>query len=235
MLSNFATQLQFGDLPAAPPSLRILRETPQARVLDAGHKAASNLELIATLIGDPDLALQVLAHFPTLRDLVNASAIELQAVAGIGPRRAALLKAAIELGHRTITDRPEERPQIRSPGDAASILIPQMGHLEQEELRVMLLDTRNRVIDVVTIYKGSVNTAMVRIAEVLRPAVRLNCPAIIVAHNHPSTDTSPSPEDVALTKELIQSGALLDVEVLDHLIVCQTGFASMKERGLAFQ
>lgn len=229
------SQLQFGDRSTALPSLRILRETPQDRVLDAGHQAASNLELVATLLGDPDLALQVLARFPTLRDLVNASAIELQSITGIGPRRAAVLKAAIELGHRTVTDRPEERPQVRSPGDAAGILIPQMSHLEQEELRVMLLDARNRVISVVTIYKGSVNTAMVRIAEVLRPAVRLNCPSIIVAHNHPSADASPSPEDVALTKELIQAGTLLDVEVLDHLIIGGKDFVSMKEQGLCFE
>ncbi len=234
-MPNEITQLQFGNLPAAPPSLRVLCETPQSRVLDAGAKAVSNLELLGALVGDPDLALRVLACFPTLRDLVNATAIELQGIKGVGPTRVAQIKAALELGYRAATEYESDRPQIRAPADAANILMAQMGQLEQEELRVMLLDTRNRVVDVVTVYKGSVNTAMLRVAEVLRPAIRANCPAIIVAHNHPSGDPSPSPEDVAVTREFIQGGQLMDVEVLDHLIIGQMRFVSLKERGLAFQ
>ncbi len=227
-------QLQFGELPAAQPSLRALRETPQSRVLENGAQAVSNLELLGALIGDPDLALRLLAQFPTLRALLCATTAELQAVPGIGPGRVALLKAALELGRRVLNEC-DDRPQIRAPGDAANILMAEMGHLEQEELRVMLLDTRNRVVDMVTVYKGSVNTAMARTAEVLRPAIRANCPAIIVAHNHPSGDPAPSPEDVAVTKEIIVAGALLDIEVLDHIVVGrQQRYVSLKERGLAF-
>jgi|SRR3990172_5659664 len=229
------TQLSFGDMPAAHPSLRALHETPASRVLSVGAQAASNLELLAVVLRDPDAALRVLAEYPTLRDLVNAPAIEMQVLRGIGPGSIAVVKAAIELGRRAVTETDEGRPQIRTPADAADLLIPQMQHLEQEELRVILLDTRNRVIDVATIYKGSVNTTMVRVAEVLRPAIRANCPALIVAHNHPSGDPSPSPEDVALTREIIQAGKLLDLEVLDHLTIGRQRFVSLKERGLAFE
>ena len=227
-------QLSFGEPPSAHPSLRVLRETPKSRVLERGAQAASNLELLGALLGDPDLALRLLAEFPTLRDLVNATTAELQGVARVGPTRAAQIKAALELGRRLATETDTARPQVRCPADAANLLMAEMQHLEQEELRVMLLDTRNRVVGIETIYKGSVNTSMVRVAEVLRPAVRANCPAIIVAHNHLSGDCSPSPEDVAVTKEIIAAGALLDVEALDHIVVGRQAFTSLKERGLGF-
>jgi DNA repair protein RadC len=228
-------QLVFGNMPKSEPTLRVLHETPAARVLSAGAQAASNLELLAVVLRDPDTALRLLAEYPALRDLFNAPEIELQTIKGVGPGSAAIVKAALELGRRLTTETDQDRPQIRCPADAASLLMAQMSHLEQEELRVMLLDTRNRVIDIVPIYRGSVNTSMVRIAEVLRPAIRANCPAMIVAHNHPSSDVSPSPEDVAVTKELIQAGQLLDVEILDHIVVGRQKYASLKELKLAFE
>ncbi len=228
-------QLVFGNMPKSEPSLRALHETPASRVLSVGAQAASNLELLAVVLRDPDTALRLLAEYPALRDLFNAPEIELQTVKGIGPGSVAVVKAALELGRRLTTETDKDRPQIRCPADAAGLLMTQMSHLEQEDLRVMLLDTRNRVISIETIYKGSVNTSMVRISEVLRPAIRANCPAMIVAHNHPSGDVSPSPEDVAVTKELIQAGQLLDVEILDHLVIGRQAFVSLKELGLAFE
>ncbi len=110
----------------------------------------------------------------------------------------------------------------------------EMGMLEQEHLRVMLLDTRNRVIDVVEVYHGNLNSAQVRVAEVFRDAIRRNAAAIIVCHNHPSNVPDPSPDDVAVTRAIVQAGKLLDIETLDHLIICLGRFVSLKERGLGF-
>lgn len=160
--------------------------------------------------------------------------MELSQEKGLGAAKCAQIKAAFELGRRLQLAAPDERPQIRTPSDAANILMSEMGLLEQEQLRVMLLDTRNRVLATPTIYVGSLNTTMVRIAEVFRAAIRENSAALIVAHNHPSGDPSPSPEDVAITREMISAGKLLDIEVLDHLVIGHQRYVSLKERGLAF-
>jgi len=110
-----------------------------------------------------------------------------------------------------------------------------MSALEQEHLRVLLLDTRNHVLDIVEVYHGSVNTSQIRVGEIFKAAIRRNAAALIVVHNHPSGDPTPSPDDVAVTRAIVQAGKLLDVEVLDHLIIGQGKFVSMKERGLGFQ
>ena len=130
--------------------------------------------------------------------------------------------------------RPTERPAIHSPTDAADILQCFIGNLDHEELWVINLDTRNRVMRLVELYKGSVNSSQVRVAEVFRQAVIDNSPAIIVAHNHPSGDPTPSPDDVAVTRGIVQAGKLLDIDVLDHLVIGQGRFVSLKERGLGF-
>ena len=107
-------------------------------------------------------------------------------------------------------------------------------HREQEYLVVMLLDTRNRVLDVVEVYKGSLNSSMVRVGEVFKPALQRNAAAILVSHNHPSTDPSPSPEDVTLTRSIVQAGKLLDVAVQDHLVIGLSRWVSLREKGLGF-
>ena len=109
-----------------------------------------------------------------------------------------------------------------------------MGALEQEELRVILLDIRNHVDRILTIYKGTLNSSHVRVGELFKQAVRSNAAAIIVAHNHPSGDPTPSPDDIALTKAIVQAGKLLDVDVLDHLVIGKGQFVSLKEKGLGF-
>jgi|GEM_PF-1544187 len=130
---------------------------------------------------------------------------------------------------------PTERPSIHSPSDAAGILEYFIGGLDHEELWVINLDTRNRVMQLVQLYKGSVNSSQVRIAEVFRQAIVDNAPAIIVAHNHPSGEPSPSPDDVAVTKAILQAGKMLDIELLDHLVISTGGkYVSLKERGLGF-
>jgi DNA repair protein RadC len=129
---------------------------------------------------------------------------------------------------------PTERPAVHSPSDAAHILDCFIGALDHEELWIVNLDTRNRVMSLVQLYKGSVNSSQVRICEVFRQAILENAPAIIVSHNHPSGDVTPSPEDVNVTRAIVQAGKLLDIDCLDHLIIAQGRFTSLKERGLGF-
>ena len=129
---------------------------------------------------------------------------------------------------------PKERPTIQSPRDAADMLEYFIGALDHEEMWIVNLDTRNRVMSLVKLYVGSVNSSQVRVGEVFRQAIIDNCRAIIVAHNHPSSDITPSPDDVAVTRAIIQAGKLLDIDVLDHLVVSQGKFCSLKERGLGF-
>jgi DNA repair protein RadC len=155
-------------------------------------------------------------------------------VPGIGPKTAAALRAALELGRRLMSEAVQDEIQIRSPEDAARILLPMLSYQEQENFTILYLNTRNHVVDKEILYRGSLNTSLVRIAEVFKGAVRRNCAAIIVAHNHPSGDPEPSPEDVALTRRLIQAGELLEVELLDHVVVGNTRYVSMRERKLGF-
>lgn len=120
---------------------------------------------------------------------------------------------------------------VRSPDDVAALLSPEMELLTQEQLRVVLLDTRNRVLDVLMVYQGNVNSTIVRMAEVFREAIIACAPNIVLAHNHPSGDPSPSPEDVALTKQAVEAGHLLGIEVLDHIVIGRGRYVSLKDRG----
>lgn len=129
---------------------------------------------------------------------------------------------------------PTERPGIHSPKDAYDVLQAFMGPLDHEELWVVCLDTRNRVMSLTRLYQGSVNQSQVRIGEVFRQAITDNSPSIVVAHNHPSGDPTPSPDDVAVTRAVVQAGKLLDIDVLDHIIVARERYVSLKERGLGF-
>jgi len=216
-------------------------ERPRERLERLGPQVLSNAELIAILlrVGVPgENAVQVgqrlLQHFGGLAGIHRATFDEVCAQHGIAKAKASQIKAAIELGRRLAVESPEERPAVHSPEDAAALVQYEMSALEQEELRVLLLDTRNRVMGVVTIYRGSLNSSQVRVGELFRPAIRRNAAAIIVVHNHPSGDPSPSPDDIALTRVIVQAGQLLDMEVLDHLVIGQGRFISLKERGLGF-
>lgn len=130
--------------------------------------------------------------------------------------------------------RPSDRTQIKSPADVAALLMAEMGHLDQEHLRTVLLDTKNRVQAVHTVYIGTLNCSTVRIGELFKEALRRNSAALVLCHNHPSGDTSPSPEDVMLTREAVEAGKLLDCEVLDHLILGAGRWTSLREHGLGF-
>jgi len=222
------------DLPAG--------ERPRERLAHAGEGALSTTELLAIILrtgvgGESvlDMARRLLARYGGLPGLARASFAELQAEKGLGRAKTAQLKAALELGRRMLLAYPaEDRFVVRSPADVAQLLMAEMAHLEQEHFRVLYLDTRNRLLDIETVYVGSLNASHIRVGEVFRDAVKRNCAAIIVAHNHPSGDPTPSPEDVEVTRQLVAAGNLLDIEVLDHLIIGQQRFVSLRERGLGF-
>ncbi|MCY3691153.1 MAG: hypothetical protein OXI54_10790 [Chloroflexota bacterium] len=129
-------------------------------------------------------------------------------------------------------ERPAEMPTIGCPQDVYNLLGPEMKGFAQEQLRVLLLNTRNGVMAQRLIYQGTVNSSAVRPAEVLRPAVVEAAPSIIISHNHPSGDPTPSPEDVAVTRDLVAAGKLLDVEVMDHIVIAGDRYVSLKERKL---
>lgn len=217
-------------------------DRPRERLATLGAKSLANAELIAILLRTGiagrnalQLAQDLLSELGGLAGLHRASYAELRRRKGIGPAKAAQIMAAIELGQRWIAASLEDRPLIQAPEDAANLLMYEMGALDQEHLRVLLLDTRNRLIRVVEIYRGSLNASMVRVGEVLRDAVQENAAAVIVAHNHPSGDPAPSPEDISLTRTIIDAGNLLDIEVLDHLVIGKGRFVSLKRSGLGFQ
>jgi DNA repair protein RadC len=216
-------------------------ERPRERLAKLGAQSLKNAELLAILlrVGVPgENAIQMGERI--LRDLGGLSGIhrvsfdEFCGQHGLGPAKAAQIKAAIELGRRLAVEIPEERLSIHSPADAAALVQYEMSALEQEVLKVILLDTRNHVLQVEEVYQGSLNMSMVRVGEVFKAAVRRNAAAIIVVHNHPSGDPTPSPEDVALTRTIVQAGKLLDIDVLDHLIIGGGRHVSLKEKGMGF-
>ncbi len=217
-------------------------ERPRERLRDYGPKLLSNTELIAILLrtgiqGENVLAMsnRLLTHFKGLDGLGRSTFAELCAERGLSEAKTCQLMAALELGRRFISLAPQDRAVINSPQDVANLLQAEMATLEQEHLRVLLLNTRNQVLNTVEVYVGNVNSSIVRPAEVFRPAVRDNAPSIIIVHNHPSGDPTPSPEDVNITRELVAAGKLLSIELLDHLVIGSGGrYVSLNEKKLGF-
>jgi DNA repair protein RadC len=216
-------------------------ERPRERLQYYGAAALSNAELLAILlrVGTPGenvvaLSTRLLKEYGGLPGLAKASFSELTRVKGVSTAKIAQLKAALELGRRLLLASPDARPQITSPVDAANLLMLEMGGLEQENLRTILLDTKNYVLASPTVYVGNVNSSIVRVSEIFREAVRENATALIVAHNHPSGDPTPSPEDVRVTRSIVEAGTLVGIEVLDHIVIGHQRFVSLKERGMGF-
>ena len=216
-------------------------ERPRERLRHFGSSSLSNSELLAIVIRTGSasenvlaLATKLLSRFGGLVGLSKASFGELCDEVGMGEAKAAQLKAALELGRRLVSTQSEERAVVRSPQDVANLLMPEMGFLDQEQLRVILLNTKNQVVGVSEVYRGNVSTSMIRSSEVLREAVRQNCPAVVVVHNHPSGDPTPSPEDTEVTRQIVAAGKTLDIEVLDHVIIGDQRYVSLKEKGLGF-
>jgi len=211
-------------------------EQPVSRLQHYGAGALSTVELLAIILGSDNLEdpAALLADNERLFGLAQLPWAELVAVKSIGPTRAARLKATFEIGRRLQIAQPAEKPKIKSPADAANLLMMDMMTLEQEHLKVVILDTQNHVLKIHTAYIGSLNTAVVRVGELFREAIRLNAAAIIVCHNHPSGDPSPSAEDVHVTRQIVEAGKLICIDVLDHIVLGANRFCSLKERGLGF-
>lgn len=232
--------------PLPAPAGRAIRELPAAerpreRLALHGASGLTSAELIGLIWGSGsrgrsavDLAAEALARHDGLSGLARATDLELATLPGVGAAKAAQLVAAFELGRRTLADWPAGRWTIRSPRDVADRLILQMGRLEREELRVVMLDTKNHVLRVATVYQGNVSSSLVRVGELFRDAVRLNASGVILVHNHPSGDPTPSPDDLHLTAEALAAGRLLDIDLLDHLVIGHDAFVSLRDRGVAF-
>ena len=227
------------------PSYRItdlaVSERPRERLEKYGPTYLSTAELLAILLrvgvegeNAVQMAQRLLNKYGNVSGLHRAPFEEVVKERGLGPAKVAQIKAALELGNRMRLETQDERPSIHSPADAAALVQFEMSVLEQEELHVILLDTRNRVLKIEKVYRGSVNTSQVRIGELFKAAVRANAPALIVVHNHPSGDPTPSPDDIAITRAIVSAGKLLDIDVLDHLVIGQRNYVSLKERGLGF-
>jgi DNA repair protein RadC len=196
-----------------------------------GPAALAEDELLSIVLGgrDPARAALALVDPDGLSGLARAELVELLP---IGARRAATLLAALELGRRAATAWPPEGWRIRTPADLAERLLPAMGHLPREELRSVLLNTKNAVTGMVTIYAGNLAGAPVRVGEVFRDAVRRQAAALVVVHNHPSGDPAPSPEDLRITRELAEAGRLLDIELVDHLVIGHGRWVSLRALGV---
>jgi DNA repair protein RadC len=221
------------ELPAA--------ERPRERLAMRGPAGLTSSELIAIVWGSgaagrsaTELADEALARHDGLTGLARASDLELERIPGVGPVRAGQLTAAFELGRRLLADWPAARWTLRSPRDVADRLVLQMGRLEREELRVVLLNTKNVVLRIATVYQGNVSSSLVRVGELYRDAVRLNATGVVLVHNHPSGDPTPSPEDLHLTAEALAAGRLLDIQLLDHLVIGHDAWVSLRDRGIAF-
>jgi DNA repair protein RadC len=199
-----------------------------------GADAAADEELLAVVLGDRvavrRVARRLLDRFGSLAAVALAAPLELQ-VAGLSRAAALRVGACVEVGRRVARTPPADPWLIRTPTDVAEPLVDAMGALEREELRVLLLDTKNVVTAERTVYRGNLAGSSVRVGEVYRDAVRACAAAVIVAHNHPSGDPSPSGEDLRITAELAEAGRLLDIELLDHLVIGRGRWTSLRALG----
>jgi len=213
-------------------------ERPRERLLNMGERNLSTRELLAILLRtgtarESALALadRLLAHAGSLRRLAAMGAHELLAVPGIGPAKAAQVKAALELARRLALEPHYDRFAVRHPRDVAGLLMGDMRDLDREVFKVLMLDTKHRIIAIETLSVGDLTGTLVHPRELFKDAMRRNSAAVILVHNHPSGDPEPSPDDIDLTRRLVAGGRLLGIEVLDHIIIGDNRYVSLKERG----
>jgi DNA repair protein RadC len=181
------------------------------------------------------LSSRLLARFNGLAGLGRATFPELCGERGLSEAKVSQLLAGLELGRRFVSLAPQERVTISDPEDVANLVMAKMAHLDQEHLRVLLLNTKRQVLRIDEIYVGNVDSSVVRAAEVFRPAVRQNTPVIILVHNHHSGDPTPSEADAAVTRGLVSAGKLLSINLLDHLVIGDGGrWVSLNVKGIGF-
>jgi DNA repair protein RadC len=205
----------------------------QTRLARLGPGRLEDGELLALAASIPlAVARLTLEVADGVTGLARSDIAELTAVAGMSRARAAATLAAVELGRRAAAAPAEPGWRVRTPADVGQRLLPAMRHLEREELRTLLLNTKNVVLAMTTVYAGNLAGSSVRVGEVFRDAVRRQAAAVVVVHNHPSGDPSPSADDLRITAELAEAGRLLDIELLDHVVVGATGWVSIRSLGV---
>ncbi|KGX89017.1 RadC family protein [Pontibacillus litoralis] len=213
-------------------------ERPRERLIHLGAKHLSNAELLAILLGSgtkhesvTSLSSRILIHFEGLSLLKDATIEELTAIKGIGTAKAVVILSALELGKRMHNQKPLDRYAVKSPEDAADYVMEEMRDLHQEHFVCIFLNTKNQVIHQQTIFIGSLNASIVHPREVFKEAVKRSAASIICAHNHPSGDPTPSQEDIHVTRRLTECGKMLGIELLDHIVIGDRKYISLKEKG----
>ncbi len=213
-------------------------DRPRERLLQRGAEALSSAELLAVLLGTGtraadagDLAGGLLATFGSVQALSRAHPAELARHPGIGPAKACAVLAAFELGRRAHAAPAARRPVIRTPADVAALLGSQMRHLDREHFRAVLLNTRHEVLDIAGVAVGGLDSAPIHPREVFKDAVRQSAAAVVLVHNHPSGNPEPSADDLRITARLQEAGRVVGIEVLDHVIIGDGRFTSLRERG----
>jgi DNA repair protein RadC len=227
------------------PHTSILRDLPSEghiyeRFLAGGPGALTTAELLGIILrtGTPEesavqTAARLLSEMGSLRDLAQADVETLSGIPGIGTIKAIEIRAALELGKRLVAlGDGGVRPTVRTPADAVNFLMPELRHQSQEHFKVVLLDSKNQIIRAPTITVGTVNASLIHPREVFRPALAQPCVSVILAHNHPSGDPTPSREDLEVTQQLVSAGRVLGIDVLDHVILGDGRFVSLKERDM---
>ena len=216
-------------------------ERPREKLLAYGARSLSNTELLAVLLHSGtrrksvlQVAQELLSRYREngLASIVNRSPGELSSVDGIGPAKTATLLAAVELGLRLAQKPPSDKFIVRSPADAAEYAMPHLRYEQKEHFAIMLLNTKNHVLSFQDVSIGSLDASIVHPREVFRCAIANAAAGIILVHNHPSGDPTPSREDLHITSRLVKAGAILDIEVLDHIIIGDNKYTSLKEQGM---
>ncbi len=212
---------------------------PRERLMKDGPSALSNKELLAIILRTGtraesvlELAGRLLTLHGGLRGLVTAEPAELSSISGIGLAKAAQIRAALEIGKRVSSLAPEVRPVINSPLDVSFLLMEEMRYLDREQFRTVSLNTKNQVIETEVVSVGSLNSSIVHPREVFKNPIRRSANSLILVHNHPSGDPTPSKEDIAVTARILEAGKILGIEILDHIIIGDNKYSSLKEKGL---